>query len=184
MTHAIIELAGNIHTTFAKQHNRALSADDIQQITLFIPASNFILVGDPTPNKIHPINVIDGQFSVYFQAANALLFGSNTGLVAYQRLTDQGIHELCSKTTVIADPTAVRGFPGRIRLLWKDGVEEEKYQEFALGEVQHPYTRDRVEEKFFYLVTPAFGEAKAKEILKTMDDLEGNTIEGLVQLLQ
>ena len=184
MTHVIIELTGNIHTKFAEQNGKALAAEDIQQITLSIPASNFILVGDPTPNKIHPMNVIDGQFSAYFQAANSLLYGSNTGLQAYKKLTDPSIYDLCSKTTVIPDVKAVRGFPALVRILWKDGVEEKKYQEFALGEVQHPFNRDRVEEKFFSLAAPAYGETKAKQILQIIDSLEGHSIEELLRLLR
>lgn len=184
MTHAIIELAGDVHTAFAEQNGRAFTADDIQEITLWIPASNFILVGDPTPNKIHPINTIDGQFSLHFQAANALLFGSNTGLRAYHRLTDASIHSLCDKITVIPDANATRGFPGRMRLLWKNGVKKEKYREFALGEVQHPYTRDRVEEKFFSLISPFYGDAKSRQILRTIDNLENETIERLLELLR
>jgi 2-methylcitrate dehydratase PrpD len=184
MTHTIIELAGSTHTAFAKKNGRPLAPEDIQRVTLFIPASNFILVGDPTPNKIHPINVIDGQFSAYFQTANALLYGANTGLKAYGRLSDSAIQALCDKITVIADPDAVRGFPGRMRVLWEDGVEEEKYQEFALGEVQHPFTRDRVEEKFASLAVPVYGESKTKQILGVIDDLEGREVDELIQLLR
>ena len=184
MTHAIIELAGNVHTAFAEQNGRALTADDIEEITLWTPTSNFILVGDPTPNKIHPVNVIDGQFSLYFQAANALLFGSDTGLRAYQRLTDASIHKICDKITVIPDAHAVRGFPGRIRILWKNGIQEEKHQEFALGEVQNPYTRNRVEEKFFSLISPFCGDVKSRQILRTIDNLENETIERLLELLR
>ena len=184
MTHALIELAGNIHTAFAKLHGRALATDDIRAITLWIPASNFILVGDPTPNKIHPINAIDGQFSAYFQVANALLFGSNTALGAYKKLRDPRINDLTAKTTVVADEKAVRGFPGQIRISWKSGLEEEKYQEFALGEVQHPFAQDRVEDKFLSLAAPVYGEGKAKQILQAIDGMEGQSVEALLQLLQ
>ena len=184
MTHAIIELAGNIHNEFEKVHDRTLVVDDIQQVRLSIPESNFILVGDPTPNKIHPLNVVDGQFSAYFQAAIALLHGSRTGLQAYKRLTDPEVNALTSKIKVIADPRAVRGFPGRIQIVWKDGKEEERYQEFALGEVQNPFTRERVEEKFVSLVSPACGEDKAKEILQAIDKLEDSSVAALLETVR
>ena len=184
MTHALIELAGNVHTEFAHQNSRALAADDVEKITLWIPASNFILVGDPTPNKIHPNNVVDGQFSAYFQVANSLLYGSKTGLGAYQKLQDHSIHALTSKTTVIPDDNAVRGFPGRMRILWANGTEEEKYQEFALGELQHPFIRQRVEEKFFSLAALAMGEKRAKEVLQVIDELDVKGVQKLLQLLR
>ena len=183
MTHAIIELAGNISTDFAKKSGKALTPEDVEHITLSIPASNFILIGDPTPNKIHPENVIDGQFSAYFQTANALLYGSNTGLQAYKKLRDSAIRDLCSKTTVVADPKAVRGFPGKIRILWATGVEEEHYQEFALGEVQNPFVRSRVEEKYFSLVVPFFGEDRSRLILEMIDGLEGKGFHNFMEAL-
>jgi 2-methylcitrate dehydratase PrpD len=184
MTHALIELAGSISTTFPKKHGgRPLVPTDIQKITLSIPASNFILVGDPTPNKIHPNNIVDGQFSLYFQVANALIYGSNTGLEAYKKLQDPAIRDLCSKTTVLPDEK-VRGFPGRISIVWADGTEEEQYQEFALGEIEHPFTKDRVEAKFFSLAAPAYGQAKAEQILKTVDALESANLASFFKLLQ
>lgn len=183
MTHALIELAGNIHTEYVATYKTAITPADLDKITLSIPASNFILVGDPTPNKIHPNNVVDAQFSAYFQVANALLYGSPSGLQGYKRLRDPAIDEVCAKTTVLPDEQ-VRGFPGRIRILWKNGKEEERYQEFALGEVQHPFTRPRVEEKYFSLVSPTIGESKARQILNVIDGLESASVEGLIELLR
>jgi 2-methylcitrate dehydratase PrpD len=184
MTHALIELAGNVHADFATEKKRLPLPDDILDITIWIPVSNFILVGDPTPNKIYPQNVVDGQFSAYFQVANALLYGSRTGLQAYKKLRDPAINALTSKTTVVADHSAVRGFPGKMRITWQDGTVEEKYQEYALGEVQHPFERARVEEKFFSLMDPFYGRDKAEEILRTVNDLETATTEKLLKLLQ
>lgn len=183
MTHALIELAGNVHTEYLAKHAKAITHADLDKITLSIPESNFILVGDPTPNKIHPSNVVDAQFSAYYQVANALLYGSPSGLEGYKRLQDPAIHEVCAKTTVLPNEK-VRGFPGRIQISWKNGKEEERYQEFALGEVQHPFTRPRVEEKYFALVSPTIGESKAKQILGVINNLESASIEGLIKLLR
>jgi 2-methylcitrate dehydratase PrpD len=183
MTHALIELAGNVHTDYAAKHGKPVTPADLDKITLSIPTSNFILVGDPTPNKIYPKNVVDAQFSAYFQVANALLHGSPSGLQGYKRLQDPAIHELCGKTTVVPDEK-VRGFPGRIRILWKNGEEEERYQEFALGEVQHPFTRTRVEEKYFALVSPTMGESRARQILSIVDDMESSSVKDLIVLLR
>lgn len=182
MTHALIELAGNIHKEFSTKNGKDITPADIEKVTLSIPESNFILVGDPTRNKIHPNNVVDGQFSAYFQVANALLYGSPSGLQGYKRLQDPAIHGLCGKTTVLPDEQ-VRGFPGRIRILWQNGKEEERYQEFALGEVQHPFTRPRMEEKYMSLVAPTFGGSRAKKILALIDGLESASVKELVESL-
>jgi len=183
MTHALIELAGNIHAEYAARHGKTITPANLDKVILSIPASNFILVGDPPPNKIHPENVVDAQFSAYFQVANALLYGSPRGLEGYKRLNDPAVHEVCAKITVLLDEK-VRRFPGRIRLLWENGKEEERYQEFALGEAQHPFTRPHIEEKYFALVSPIIREGKAKQILDCIDGLEDMSIQGLIELLR
>lgn len=184
MTHALIELSGIIRKAFEAQNGRPLRTDDVQKIDVWIPVSNHILVGDPVPNKINPRNVVDAQFSAYFQVAHALLYGSKSGLQAYERLQDPSVQALARKITVIGDENAVRGFPGRVRVVWQDGSEEEKYQKYALGEEQHPLAKSAVEEKYFSLASPIFGEEKAQAILQTVNALETKSVEDLILLLQ
>ncbi|KAF7194193.1 hypothetical protein HII31_04430 [Pseudocercospora fuligena] len=178
MTHTFIEMAGNIGAA------KKISSGSIKAIKIKLPPTNLLLVGDPTPNKIHPTNHIDAQFSVYFQVANALLYGSNTGIQAYQKLEDPEIIALCSKTTVATDP-ALKVFAGWLQIEWSDGhcMEEVQMQD-ALGEVRHPFTRDRVDEKFMSLVEPTFGVARAQRVISMIDDLEKHTVSALFSLLQ
>lgn len=179
MTHGFIELCGNIH----EANGGKVTADRVKAITLTMSPFCNRLIGDPIPNKIHPENTIDGQFSAYFQVANALVYGSNTGLQAYQRLQDQDINSLCEKITVTTD-SSMTGFAAKMKFEWANGKVEDLRQDYPLGEVQHPFTRDRVDEKFLGLAGPVYGKDKARKITQTIDSIEGSSIGDLLVLLR
>ncbi|KAI7292381.1 hypothetical protein KC315_g19495 [Hortaea werneckii] len=160
--------------------------EDIQGIELFMSPENFILIGDPTPNKRHPTNNIDAQFSAYFQVAHALLYGAKTGdLAAYSRLDDPGINLLTEKIVVRIDD-GMKQFSARLKIRWNGGEVMEKSQEFPLGEIEHPFTRERVVEKFHALAGPEVGEERAREILRLVDGLAGGEtrVEDLIKSLR
>jgi len=188
MTHALIEIAGNLHTSHktnnnnnnASNANNTITPSSITSITLTLTTANNSLVGDPTPNKIHPANVIDAQFSAYYQVANALLYGSATGMAAYDRLNDPEIHSLCDKITVRIDDDAIKQFGARLEITWASGKSETIEQAFPLGEPEHPFTRERVDEKFTSLAGPVYGEGRAGEIIRLIDALEEHSVEELL----
>ena len=179
MTHGFIELSGKFTTI----RRGTISPEDVKEITLTMSPSNYKLVGDPTSNKIHPRNAIDGQFSAYFQVAHALVHGSNSGLAAYQRLNDQDVNAICDKITTKTDGT-MKGFSSVMRIEWADGSVHEVEQEFPLGEKQHPFTRDKVDEKFLTLAAPVYGKEKAQNIIQMVDGIEACSVEDLLVLLR
>lgn len=176
MTHTLIEMAGNLHDT------RVVRQADDSAIKLQMQPTNLSLVGDSTPNKVLPENHIDAQFSVYYQVANALLHGSTTGMKAYDKLQDPDIRALCTKTTISSN-ASMTDFSGRMRVEWSDGSVDETQQQYPLGEVQHPFVKEKVEEKFMSLVEPVFGVDRARAIVRNVDELEGHTISQLLALL-
>ena len=179
MTHALIEMAGNLHDARNNLHGN-VKPSDIEKVILTMTTANFSLVGDPTPNKIHPENVIDAQFSAYYQVANALLYGSGTGMQAYHKLSDPQIHELCDKITVRTD-NSIKQFGAKLEITWSDGGASETIEQaFPLGEPEHPFTRDRVDEKFASLAVPVYGKGKAAAIIKLIDSLEEHSVEDLL----
>jgi 2-methylcitrate dehydratase PrpD len=176
MTHALIEIAGNLHDS---HNNGNVTPADIEKVVLTMTTANHSLVGDPTPNKIHPENVIDAQFSAYYQVANALLYGSATGMQAYHKLSDAKIHSLCDKITVEID-NSIKQFGAKLDITWSDGASKTIEQAFPLGEPEHPFTRDRVDEKFASLAAPVYGKGIAAEIIKLIDSLEEHSVEDLL----
>lgn len=66
------------------------------------------IVGGMEPNKTAPVNVVDAQFSVYFQTAVALLDGT-VDWSSYDRLADPDVRGLAGRLQLVADeavPTA------------------------------------------------------------------------------
>lgn len=174
MTHGFIEMAGKIGE---------MKREGVEHITLTLNPQNYILVGDPIPNKLHAKNSIDAQFSAYYQVANAWLYGSNTGWKAYEKLNDAPLHEMCDKISVEKDASC-KLFECRIRVRWTDGKELEEVLVEPLGEVSHPFTRAKVDEKFHSLADPVYGGKEAKTIIDMVDDIEEHTVVELLALLQ
>ncbi|CAK4030977.1 Cis-aconitate decarboxylase [Lecanosticta acicola] len=177
MTHVFIEMAGNL------QSSRAITPEDIQGIRVTMSPTNYLLVGKHTPNKVHPQTTVDAQFSVYFQVANALLYGANTGIQAYHKLNDPGIAALSDRIIVETDAD-MSGFAGILAVGWTSGSMDKVQMEFPLGEVRHPFTRDKVDAKFRSLTVPVYGEQKANEVIRMIDDLEKHTVSDMLSLLQ
>jgi 2-methylcitrate dehydratase PrpD len=174
MTHGFIEMAGKMGE---------IKREGVEHITLTLNPQNYLLVGQTIPNKLHPRNSIDAQFSAYYQTANAWLYGSHTGWKAYSRLHDEALHALCDRISVEQD-SECRNFECRIHVRWRDGKEMEKVLVEPLGEVAHPFTRDKVDEKFHSLADPVFGKKEAKTIIDMVDDIERYSVVELLRLLQ
>lgn len=176
-THGLIEMAGDIHSS------RAVRAEDVEAIILAMSPHAVTIVGERTENKLRPSNNIDAQFSAYFQAANALVHGSATGIQAYQKLDDPAILALCSRTTVEAD-SSLQGFATRLYVKWTGGKVDENTLDYPLGETQRPFTRDKVDEKFLALAGAVYGEKQARAIIQVIDGIEGHNVADLIQLIR
>ncbi|KAF2765429.1 2-methylcitrate dehydratase PrpD [Teratosphaeria nubilosa] len=182
MTHCFIEICGEINADRAEK-GAPMLLESIASITARMTPANHILIGDDTPNKRHPSNAIDAQFSVYFQVANALLYGARTGdMTPYSRLDDAAIHRLTDKVQVQVDES-MSGFAAKMQIRWSDGSTEDFQQVPPLGEVQHPFSKDKVEEKFRSLAEPVLGKERAEEVVKRVCRLEEQNIADLIQLL-
>ncbi|KAH9842262.1 Cis-aconitate decarboxylase [Teratosphaeria destructans] len=183
MTHCFIEICGAIHVDQAEKAVSRLESD-IASITVRMTPANHILIGDDTLNKRHPNNAIDAQFSVYFQVAHALLYGARTGdMTPYSRLDDAAIHRLTDKVRVQVDES-MSGFAARMQIRWSDGSTQDFEQVYPLGEVQHPFGKENVEEKFRNLAVPVLGKERAEVVVEKVSSLEEQSIAELVQLLR
>ncbi|TFV61911.1 MmgE/PrpD family protein [Geodermatophilus sp. DF01-2] len=78
------------------------------RLGLRISPRAYQIVGGTEPNKTAPANVVDAQFSVYFQTAVALLDGA-VEWASYDRLPDPDVRDLAGRLELVADeavPTA------------------------------------------------------------------------------
>jgi 2-methylcitrate dehydratase PrpD len=160
---------GAIDATLALRERAAGDARDRASFEIRLSPKSYELVGEGLPHKVRPGNVVEGQFSVYFQAAVAWTDG-RVDWASYGRLADAGVHALMERIHVKADETMPLA-GGEVAVL-VDGQELRERVEQPLGEPEHPVPWDRLEAKFTSLATPVFGVARARRILTTVRSIE------------
>ena len=176
MTHGAIELCNGIATLTGR------NGDAVEKITVCIRNACISIVGLPVPNKIHPQNIVDAQFSIYYQIATAWLYGCQAGWAVYEKLQDPKVRALSDKIEVISDET-IDGLETRLTVKLKDGTEKSDRLFRPLGEESNPFTRDQIEEKFFSLTRPIYGGEVAVRIRDVIDAFEDHTIAELMSLV-
>lgn len=172
MTHGMIELADQLA-------EGSRQGDLVESIRVKMSAACFPVVGKPTPNKIHPQNIVDAQFSVYYQTAVSFLYGSNLGWSVYDYLQDEKVKRLSDKITVeIADvpnPTATT-----LSVTKTNGDFSEASVEVLLWEEERPVTWPGLERKFTGLTCGLLDRKGADGIIDWTKHLSGRTIESLM----
>ena len=91
VTHTSIELAALLSEG---------QAPPIKSIHIFMDPASYPMVADPTPDKVHPKNIVDAQFSAYYQTAATWLYGDQQGWSIYNHLHESAVQELCGKITI------------------------------------------------------------------------------------
>jgi len=123
------------------------------------------IVGERLPNKVQPQNIVDGQFSVYFQAAVAWLHGKNTWN-SYASLGDAEVMAQCAAIDVLADPQV--GPAGAVATVGDTSASIDE----PLGESNRPFDGERLRGKFNSLASPVFGEDVAADIAAHISYIE------------
>jgi 2-methylcitrate dehydratase PrpD len=151
----------------ARKH--ALSADDIEQVTIGLPEPGWKIIGDPEPAKQSPKSVVDGQFSMPFCAAVALRTGGFLWDDYARHLEDTQTLALCRKVQARIDPQAQADFPenmsARVKLETKKGGFE-TYVRVPKGEPDNFLTPEELRAKFDGLVAP-YLDARRRDALAT-----------------
>jgi 2-methylcitrate dehydratase PrpD len=102
-----------IDAALALRAEHGLAAAEIEQVTLGLPRSGMMLIGQPAEQKADPRNVVDGQFSGPFVLACALATGA-MGWDSYQLLQDATVRVLLPKITCEFDPEIEAEFPANM----------------------------------------------------------------------
>lgn len=126
------------------------------------------IVGEALPNKIHARNIVEGQFSVYFQLAVAWLDG-RFDWHSYGRLSHDDVKRLTERMTVRADEQ----LPPSGAVLRVAGAEELMARiEEPLGEPGRPLQWQQLLDKYSGLAGPVYGGAVAGQIAERVSRLE------------
>ena len=116
-----------------------------------------------------PRTPAEGRFSLKYVVATALTHGS-VRLAAFEdsHLKDSATQRLMKKISVSIDPELEAAFPAqraaRVAMRAR-GRREEWLQPTRIGDPDAPLSDRMLEEKYFELVVPVLGEARAKDLL-------------------
>ncbi|KAJ9655247.1 hypothetical protein H2198_005863 [Neophaeococcomyces mojaviensis] len=184
MTHAFIELSDHIGKEIREGK---FESKKVRKVVCTMPKANMILVGQKTKNKVRPENMVDAQFSCYFQVANALCYGGTHDMAAYDRLQDPLIGVMAQRIECRVDES-MGGMSARMEVVLEneEGSNSEvvkREQLEPLGEVSHPFVRELVEEKFLSLMAPVYGESRSKKVMECVYGIGKTKAESVRELL-
>jgi 2-methylcitrate dehydratase PrpD len=137
-------------------------------LDLGLSAKAVQVVGEALPNKRHPRNVVDGQFSVYFQLAVAWLDGK-CDWNSYRRLGAADVAALADRIEVRIDDGLPVG--GAILSLRGDSGLAVRIDE-PLGEPSRPLPWQAMVDKYAGLAEPVFGKERTRQIAARVQELE------------
>ena len=144
----------------------------------------------PVDVKRHPLNVVNAQFSLFYETACGLVHGK----VLPEHFTDESIkdpeiYRLSDLITWEINPEfeAVypAKYPARVTVYMEDGTKYVGEVEYPKGDPENPATKEEVIEKFLINAKTVVDDSKAKRIIELVDKFEElKTLNDLMELLR
>lgn len=177
MTHGPIELAAQL-AQLQEGHGPA------QSIKVSLSQMCYRIVGEATHNKLRPKNVVDAQFSVYYQTAVAWLHGnSGLGWKIYDYVGDSDVHNVIDTMQVLNVDSYV-GLESSLEVVFSDGYITNMHLRSPTGEPDNPSTWENTRVKFMALATEVYGEAQANSICEAVKDVQDVGVRRLMELVR
>jgi 2-methylcitrate dehydratase PrpD len=150
----------------------------IKKVLIRSSKYTMVLLTDPKENKWNPKTVVDGQFSMPYQAAIAFVRGK-VGIDEFTEvsLNNRQARELMKKVEVVLDPEFERRYPEQysssVTITMDDGHEYTAVVDNPRGDKRNPITYDEMKEKFKDLVIRVYKDEKhAEKVIDCIHDLE------------
>jgi 2-methylcitrate dehydratase PrpD len=173
LTHGAIEAALAL-----REQPGARDGAGAQRLRVRLSPKAVQLVGQALPNKVRPQNIVDGQFSVYFQVAVAWCDGRSTWQ-SYERLQSPEVQAQCEAIEVVADPQVP--LAGAVVTMGDRSVRIDE----PLGESSRPFDGERLRAKFDSLAAPVLGRRAAGEVAHRIAQLQDEAdAASLIRLLR
>lgn len=152
-----------------------LSADDVEEVVVTVPAAGVDLVLEPAAAKIAPRTAYEAKFSLQYSAAAMLVHG-RCGVTTYapDAIRDERVLDLARRVRYeVKDyPSYPAAFPGGVRITTRDGRTFEADLEHQRGGPENPMTPDEVREKYRENASLALDETAAAALEEAMLALE------------
>nr|WP_298104207.1 MmgE/PrpD family protein [uncultured Shinella sp.] len=166
-THAAID------GILALRKENAISPQSVQAVEIGLHRNGITLTGAPLDEKRHPRSVVEGQFSMPFTAAVALLKGE-FGWDDYSLLGHADVDAMATRIAVIRDVrleglTHPFGAYVRIRT---DAGDFDRHIVDPRGEPENFPTEEDFRDKFVMLAGPVLGHGQAEELFTRIANLD------------
>jgi len=167
-SHAAIDLALALRT------EHAWMRDDVESVTVGLPAKGLDLVAVPEPQKRRPQNTVDAQFSVHFALAASLLWG-RFGMREYEMVRQPDAVAFMDRIRAECDPEVEALYPrqlGASLTVRGHGEMLRRVQPIPKGEPENPLSWSDLEDKFRGLADGRLARAVQDRVIATIRDLE------------
>ncbi len=153
------------------QAEQPVDIDAVERIEVTISPTAFEIVGDSRPNKTEPNNVVDAQFSLFFQLGAAFIDGTVVW-DSYRLIGDPRLARLAGKVHIAQQ----EGFTKLQTVLTRVVGGQRRTTEIRLpiGDDQNPLPWADIMAKFDSNIACRFDAARARRIVESVrDELAG-----------
>lgn len=174
-----------VDAALALRAELGLRAEEVEAVTVGLPAKGMLLIGAPLARKQDPRNVVDGQFSGPFVVACALARGA-FGWDSYAWLQDPDLRRLMPLIACREDPEIQAEFPanmsGKVTLRAR-GQEFVRKIVVPKGEPANFLTEAELRAKFAGLAEAVIGPGRTARLADAVLGLEAAPdVNGLMRL--
>ncbi|MGA9865799.1 MAG: MmgE/PrpD family protein [Acetobacteraceae bacterium] len=174
-----------IDAALALRAEHGLRVEEIENVTLGLPRSGMMLIGEPADHKADPRNVVDGQFSGPFVIACALAKG-HMGWDSYALLEDPDIRRLLPRIACVIDPEIEAEFPANMSGKLTIQARGEKFVRKVVvpkGEPTNFLTEAELRAKFTGLADAVLGAERSARLADAVLALDRtNDVSSLMRL--
>jgi len=162
-----------------------LRPEQITAVTLGLPRSGMMLIGEPAEKKSNPRNVVDGQFSGPFVISSALATGTMEW-DSYDLLQDETVRSLLPKVRCEIDPEIEAEFPanmsGKLTIEARGATFVQKVV-VPKGEPSNFLSEAELRAKFAGLTSTMLGAERAARLADAVLAIDtARDVSGLVRL--
>lgn len=158
-------------------HNQGCDTSKIKSIHAECNLFTDMKLCRPEDVKRHPLNVVNAQFSLFYEIACGLVKGSVLPeSFTPEAIKDKEINRLCDLITWEINPDfqAVYPdrYPARVTVTMEDGSVFVGEVEYPKGDPEYPATKEEVVAKFRANAANTIGTVKAQKIVELVDNFE------------
>jgi 2-methylcitrate dehydratase PrpD len=175
--HACCRFTNNFCDCAIDIHKQGVDVHNIESI--FAECNHFTTMKlcQPEDVKRHPKNVVNAQFSLFYEVAVGLVKGQVLPeSFTMEAIKDPLVYELSDKITYAEnaefEAAYPKRYPARVTVKTKDGKTYVGEVAYPKGDPEYPATKEEVTDKFLINAANTIGSIKAKRVVELVDKIE------------